>query len=271
MSNAMTADARGRHPEVFTYPEFTSREANHYREQGYVHLGRTLTPEGLQQVRDQVMQAWTAEKGAFDPQGTWLHNALLPDIHHLSDLVRTYYFNGPMVAIAEQLIGPNIKAVTSQLTFKMRGNTMPFAWHQDNVYGELDPYNAITCLTALDDADVKNGCLRLIPGSHREGQADYRHTEEDRRAQRAVELAVDDSRAIPIPMKAGECLIFHCHMLHHSEGNRAKDRDRRLMLFRYADADAVEVYHDRRPRLGRLLRGRTLFPEVETFEADLSG
>ena len=168
-----------------------------------------------------------------------------------------------------RLIGPNIKAVTSQLTFKMRGNAMPFAWHQDNVYGELDPYNAISCLTALDDADVENGCLRLIPGSHKDGQANYQHTNEDRGARRPVELEVDDRRGIPLPMKAGECLFFHCHMLHHSEGNRAKDRDRRLMLFRYADADAVEVYNDRRPRLGRLLRGRTLFPEVEAFEANL--
>ena len=265
----MSATSTQRHPDVFIYPEFTSRKVEDYREQGYVHLGPILTAKGLEQIRDQVMQAWVAEKGSFDPEKTWLQNSLLPNIHHLSDLVRTYYFNGPLVDIAAQLIGPNIKAVTSQLTFKMRGNTMPFAWHQDNVYGELDPYNAISCLTALDDADVENGCLRLIPGSHKDGQAHFKHLNGDRSAQRSVELEVDGSGAIPMPMKAGECLFFHCHMLHHSEGNRAKDRDRRLMLFRYADADAVEVYNDRRPRLGRLLRGRTLFPEVEAFEANL--
>ena len=265
---AMGATASRRN-DLFVYPTFTSREVEHYREQGYVHLGRILTADGLKQIRDQVMRAWAARKGAFNPEESWLRNSLLPDIHHLSDLVRSYYFHGPMVDIAVQLIGPNIKAVTSQLTFKMRGNTMPFAWHQDNVYGELDPYNAISCLTALDDADVENGCLRLIPGSHKDGQANYQHTNEDRGARRPVEMEVDDSRGIPLPMKAGECLFFHCHMLHHSEGNRAKDRDRRLMLFRYADADAVEVYNDRRPRLGRLLRGRTLFPEVEAFEANL--
>ena len=70
-------------------------------------------------------------------------------------------------------------------------------------------------------------------------------------------------------MKAGECLVFHCHMLHYSQGNLSVERDRRLMLCRYADADAVEVYNDRRPRLGPLLRGRTRFPEVEAFEAGL--
>ena len=86
----------------------------------------------------------------------------------------------------------------------------------------------------------------------------------------AVEQEVDETNAIPLPMKAGECLIFHCHMMHRSEGNLSTDRDRRVLFLRYADADAVEVYSDGKPRLGRLLRGKTRYPEVESFESDLS-
>ena len=259
----------GRDSDLFIYPKLTGAQLQRYSEQGYLNVGRVLTENGLQQILDQVMEAWVAEKGPFDPSRNWLQNALLADIHHRSDLVRKHYFSGPMVDIAEQLIGPNIKAATSQLTFKMRGNTMPFAWHQDNAYGEIDPYNAISCLTALDDADLENGCLWLIPGSHKEGQADLERSDEDRQAQRPVVLEVGEGRGIPLPMKAGECLFFHCHMLHRSEGNRSKDRDRRILFFRYTDADAVEVYNDRKPRLGRLLRGKTIFPEVERFEASL--
>ena len=96
--------------------------------------------------------------------------------------------------MAGQIIGPNVKGATSQLTFKMRGNTMPFHWHQDNAYGELDPYTAVTCLTALDDAAVENGCLWLIPGSHRQGQADPQAPEE-KAALLPINLEADDSRA----------------------------------------------------------------------------
>ena len=258
-----------RHPELFNYVPLTDQQIGQYREQGYVNLGRVLTDAGLQQVRAQIMAAWRAEKGPFDPAANWLKNSLLADIHHYSEAVRKYYFSGPLVDVAARLIGPNIKAVTAQLTFKLRGNTMPFDWHQDNAYGELDPYNALTCLTALDDADERNGCLWLIPGSHKAGQADFQRSEADRCNQRPVVLEVDESRAVAAPMQAGEVLFFHCHMLHHSEGNRSTDRDRRLMLFRYADADAVEVYNAGAPRLGRLLRGTTVFPAVEAFEADL--
>ena len=45
--------------------------------------------------------------------------------------------------------------------------------------------------------------------------------------------------------------------------------DRRILFLRYADADAVELYNDRRPRLGALLRGETRFPEVAAFEKEL--
>ena len=183
--------------------------------------------------------------------------------------MRKYYYGGPQVDVAEQLVGTNIKSCTAQLTFKLRRNIMKFDWHQDNAYGELDPYNALTTITAMDDSDRSNGCIWLIPGSHKQGQADFTLSPEDRRQLRPVVLEVDDSKAVPAEMKAGECLVFHCHMLHYSEGNRSRDRDRRLMLCRYADADAVEVYNEGRPRLGRLLRGTTRFPEVRAFESDI--
>jgi hypothetical protein len=255
--------------DLFIHRKLTDAELMEYRERGYLNVGRTLTDAGLEAMREQVMSAWVAEKGEFDPTKTWLQNALLPNIHRRSNVVRDYYFEGPMVDVAEQVIGPNIKGATSQLTFKMRGNIKPFAWHQDNSYGELDPYNAISCLTALDDANEENGCLWVVPGSHHQGQIPYVHTAEDKALSREVSLEVDESLAIPAPMKAGECLFFHCHILHKSEGNRSKTRDRRILFLRYADADAVEVYNQHKPRLGRLVRGTTRFAEVREYEASL--
>jgi hypothetical protein len=255
---------------LFVETALTAQQLEQYASQGFLNVGQTLTAEGLQRMRDEVTAVWESEKGSADSEKSWLENSLRPDIHHCSDVARAYYFSGPLVGIAEQLIGPNIKGATSQLTFKMRGNTMPFPWHQDNGYGELDPYNAITTLTALDDTDRENGCLWVLPGSHKGGQITCTRSNEDREVLRAVEQEVDETNAIPIPMKAGECLIFHCHMMHRSEGNLSTDRDRRVLFLRYADADALEVYSDGKPRLGRLLRGETRFPEVESFESNLS-
>ena len=265
----MNDDHRTELSEFFEYRPLTADQLESYAQNGYLLYGPALTDHGLNRLRDECMTTWRAEKGKFKPDGSWLQNALLTDIHHKSDLVRQYYFAGPIVDVATQIIGPNIKAVTSQLTFKMRGNTQSFAWHQDNAYGELDPYNAISCVTALDDANRENGCLWLVPGSHQQGQIAYERSAQDLQDLVPVTMDIDDSLGVPMPLKAGQCLFFHCHMLHKSEGNRSTDRDRRILFMRYADANAVEVYNDRQPRLGRLVRGATRFDAVERYEADL--
>lgn len=253
---------------LFHYRRLTTQEVDRYRDEGFLLIGCTLTNDGLAAMREECMRAWSAEKGEFDPDASWLKNSLLPDIHHHSEVVRDFYFRGPLVDMVESLIGPNVKAATSQLTFKMRGNTKPFGWHQDNGYGELEPYTAISTLTALDDADQANGCLWIIPGSHKRGQIPVEQSTEKKQQQSELTLDINESDAIPVPLKAGETLLFHGWTLHKSEGNFSSERDRRILFMRYADADAVEVYNDRRPRLGRLVRGETRFPEVEQFESD---
>ena len=258
-----------RHPELFNYRRLTPAELAAYHEQGFVVMKSVLTARGVDRLVGECMSAWQAEKGPYDPQANWLDNALLPNIHHRSSAVRDYYFEGPLVDVAQQLIGPNLKGVTSQLTFKMRGHTKAFAWHQDNGYGELDPYNAITCLTALEDNDLETGCLWVIPGSHKGGQMVPGLTAADKQANRELVITPDESKAVAMPLRAGECLVFSCWTLHKSEGNHSKTRDRRVLFFRYADADAVEVYNDRQPRLGRVVRGTSKFPAVAAFERDL--
>ena len=274
-----------RYPDFFNYRMLSDAELDAFRRDGFARLGCTLTDRGLEMMRAEAMTSWEAEKGPFNPDTTWLSprhvsltettawrahhvkNSILTNVYHHSETIRRYYFHGPLVDIASQIIGPNLKAATAQLTFKMRGNTMPFHWHQDNAYGELEPYTALTVLTALDDANVENGCLWLIPGSHKQSQANPQAREE-KSALLPIKLEVDESRAVPVPMKAGEALCFHCWMLHRSGGNQSASH-RRILFLRFADADAVEVYNDRVPRLGRLLRGTTRFAKVEAYESDL--
>lgn len=258
-----------RRSDLFNYRDLTEAELRAYHDKGYLVINSILTPEGRRRMVEECMAVWTTQKGAYDPNANWLKNALLPNIHHHSQVVRDYYLNGPLVDFMGQIIGPNIKGVTSQLTFKMRGHTTAFAWHQDNGYGELDPYNSVTCLTALEDNDQETGCLWIIPESQKMRQIAPGLTGAEKSAGREVVLKADETKAVPMPMKAGDCLIFSCWMLHKSGGNFSKDRDRRVLFLRYADADAVEVYNHRTPRLGRVVRGQSSFPEVAAFEKDL--
>ena len=263
------SNSAGWRSDLFNYTRLSSTQLSHYHEQGYLVIKSLLSAEGRRTMVDECMRAWVSEKGPYDPNANWLSNALLANIHHQSQAVRDYYFNGPLVDIAEQIIGPNLKGVTSQLTFKMRGHTKGFAWHQDNGYGELEPYNAVTCLTALEDNDEQTGCLWVLPESHKLGQIRPGLTATQKLAGHEVVIHPDESKARPLPLEAGDCLIFSCWMLHKSEGNFSQDKDRRVLFLRYADADAVEVYNGRQARLGRLVRGHSAYPEVAAFEKDL--
>jgi hypothetical protein len=256
--------------ELFNYRTLSDEQLQFYAEQGYVLCGSLLTSKGVAAMLEDSMQAWRKEQRQFDPDKTWLQNMLLPNVHHLAEIVRRYYFHGPLVDIAEQIIGPNIKGATSQLSFKLTGNNKTAQWHQDNGYGELDPPNAITCITAFDLANEESGGLWVVPGAHRSGQINVSDQFSVEGKQRGAEIRIemDETQAIPVTLNPGECLIFNGWMPHKSDGNRS-EHDRRLLFLRYADADAVEVYNDRKPRLGRLVRGQSRFPEVTAFEADL--
>ena len=100
---------------------------------------------------------------------------------------------------------------------------------------------------------------RLFVGNsrtHKNGRLEHR-AERDRERIAVVE---NEKLAIPVLLKPGECIFFHGDLLHKSKGN-STDRVRRAFFFRYADADAIETLTGE-PRIGKLLRGVSRFPEV---------
>jgi len=183
----------------------TASQIDRFTQDGYLLVPEVISGSELLKLRDDAMAAWGAAKpqGAVDDSATWVQSSLLPNVHHVSERVRAYYWKGPPLAFAASIIGPNIKGATAQLTFKLRGNTKKFGWHQDNGYGELDPYNSVSCLTALDAADEANGCLWVIPQSHHRGQLLSLTAEEKREGVEATLHDVDESAAVPVPMGAG--------------------------------------------------------------------
>ena len=73
-----------------------------------------------------------------------------------------------IVDVIEELLGPNIELYTEQLMMKPRFNGTVTHWHQDSVsFPWFLPQVAVSCWVALDDATVENGCMTVIPGSHK--------------------------------------------------------------------------------------------------------
>src|SRR3954452_1836358 len=82
-------------------------------------------------------------------------------------------FYGPLVAdhrlldIASQFVGPDIALFASAYLCKPPGDGQPVLWHQDGSYWPLDPMEVVSLWLAIDDSVPENGCMRVIPGSHK--------------------------------------------------------------------------------------------------------
>ena len=105
--------------QFFNFHKLDERQIQFYKDHGYLKVGSTLTDSGIAEMKEQCMKVWHEEKREFNPDQTWLKNALLIDIHKKSPLVKEFYFNGPMVDIMEQLIGPNIKTEGKHKVFRL--------------------------------------------------------------------------------------------------------------------------------------------------------
>ena len=141
--------------------------------------------------------------------------------------------------IVEQLIVPDIKLFGDQLFMKPPGG-MEKTYHQDSPYFTISPMDLVTAWVALDDVTLENGCLWIIPGSHRHGPLDHSEPWQvgDRVDMRIPDTAFDRSKEQPILMKAGDC-SFHHSLLLHSSGPNNTPYFRRGMATHYMTARSL--------------------------------
>ena len=118
------------------------------------------------------------------------------------------------------------------------------AWHQDITYWGLEPPVAHTAWIAVDDADLENGCMQVIPGSHRDGIVTHGTSTKGQNllsiSQEIPDELVDRSRAVPIELKAGQASIHHGQLFHASQPNTSQRR-RCGLTVRFIPPEARQV------------------------------
>src|SRR6185436_7711434 len=85
-----------------------------------------------------------------------------------------------LLYFAEDLIGPNFYLWGSHFFSKEPGDGRITPWHQDAQYWPLSPQNAVTVFIAFTDCDRENGCLRVVPRTHREARLRHHFSEDSR-------------------------------------------------------------------------------------------
>jgi len=170
-----------------------------------------------------------------------------------------------ILEMVEQLIGPDFALWNSSLFAKPAHDGQRTPWHQDGQYWPIRPLATCTVWIALDDSTTENGCLRVIPGSHRERRlCGHRTVDADDVTlnQELLESEYDPARAADIVLEAGQMSLHDVYLLHGSEANDSQ-RPRRGMTLRYMPTTSHfdrEVAAEQAERMGTVSHAeRTLF------------
>jgi non-haem Fe2+, alpha-ketoglutarate-dependent halogenase len=159
----------------------------------------------------------------------------------------------------EDILGPDILLWTVSIFPKYPRDPGYISWHQDGTYWGLDSVRVTTAWIALTDSTVDNGCMRVVPGSHRRPILPHRDTyAADNRLSRGqeIEVEVDERDAVDVVLRAGQMSLHHVNIIHGSNPNPS-DGSRIGFAPRFTTPETSQV--DGEPLTAVLARGRDRF------------
>ena len=252
----------------------TKAQIEQFWRDGFLVVEDAVTAEELAAMRREV-EGWVEEsrehREPFGPETIdgrprfdmgaehSARNPALRRINNPSDISPAFgavMRNAAVVDMVADLIGPNVKFHHCKINLKLPGSKTEVGYHQDFPYTPHTNDDIVTALIMLDDMTAENGCLTVVPGSHK-GPL-YSLFEGDRFTGFIKQEAQQELRVaeVPITGKAGGVCLMHTRLVHGSDANRA-DRSRGLYICVYTAADAFPLAASPmpNPNEGSIVRG----------------
>jgi len=258
----------------------TPEQVEQFHKDGYLKFGRVITDEQVERLRAELDRVIAEELEREDdtglpPEFAYGHarKGQTTDggyggraIHQFVNMwkvvpeYREVLHNPTITGVIRDLMAvPRVRIWHDQVISKPPAENKHFACHHDFYFWPLDRPTMITCWLALDDATADNGCMHVIPGSHRDprfqpvgcdlspdihlspkplgpGEPGSLYDE--------VRTWMPD-RALPVELKAGECMFHHCLNFHMTPENRT-NRQRRAFVMIYMP-DGTRYKHAQSP------------------------
>lgn len=147
-----------------------------------------------------------------------------------------------LLDVAARIVGDTPHMFQDMALIKPPGGGREKPWHQDKAYFALKADAPVVGVwIALDPATAENGCMHVIPGSHREGPMVHFK----RRDWQLCDTTVETARDVMVPLAPGGLLLFDGLIHHGTPANRTQDR-RRAVQFHYTAQSAVWTDEDER-------------------------
>jgi phytanoyl-CoA hydroxylase len=209
---------------------------------GFVNAGRMIEEDEVEQFSERMdaicagdvavpqdslrfIPDWTPNNGVARRDAVWQ----VLNSHEHDDLVRDICEKPLIREIIELLLEGPARLWSTQVVMKpaYHGGVVP--WLQDTSYWGQE--KRLTCWLAIDNATPFNGCMRMIPGSHRSGQMAYSMKKFDGASVSLRETnAISEDTQVYVPVRPGCASFHHPLTLHASDANTTPHRRRAIAI-----------------------------------------
>ncbi len=200
-------------------------QVERYRREGYLVFKEPVLPqerfEGLRAYFEGILDALPAD----------VRPEAMDVPHFMHPQLLDWAFDDAILDIVASITGPDIALFSSHFICKPEGNGRRVPWHEDSAYwkGRIDPMEVCTLWLAIDPSTRENGCMKVIPRTHMEGQRGYSDYDAVNPEANVFPTEIkasqrDDSKAVYIELAPNECSLHDSRVMHSSEPNTSKQR-----------------------------------------------
>ena len=267
----------------------SNKQIDCFWENGYLTVEEAVTSSQLGKLKTELA-GWVEEsRNHSEPYGQPTidgrprfdmgleHTAEKPALRRVnnpSDISPIYYevmSDSRMVDMVCDLIGKNIKFHHCKINLKCPGGHTVVHYHQDFAFTPHSNDDVVTALLMLDNVTLDNGCLMVVPGSHK-GKM-YSLYDDGTFVGRVSDTIENNlaKKQVPVLGKPGDVCLMHTRLAHGSAANQSNN-PRGLYICVYTAADAIPLAKNPMPNLneGKIIRGEAVTSaRMIDFEVEL--
>jgi ectoine hydroxylase-related dioxygenase (phytanoyl-CoA dioxygenase family) len=251
--------------------KLTPEQHARYREQGYYFPLRVFDEAEAGLFRERFEEYLAQNQKRVEGVIPRERRVIFSQTHLMLHWVYQIVSNPNVLDAVESVLGPDLLVWETGWFFKSPKDKAFVSWHQDGTYWGIHPPNVVTAWVALSESNPENGCLRVIPRTHKTSFLSQRETyARDNMLSRGQEIAVevDESLAVDLVLRPGEMSLHHVAIVHGSKANTS-EMPRIGIAIRFTTPDVVQESPER--QIVHLVRGKDRYGHFDIVEPPREG
>jgi non-heme Fe2+,alpha-ketoglutarate-dependent halogenase len=197
----------------------STQQIEQYDAEGVVFPIKVLSPEDASFFRD-ALESIIGDGG----DGSLKR---VDNLHLFFEWAHRLVTNDDLLNAVESILGTDILVDGTLVFYKPPRDASYSSWHQDSVYSGWHLSPSTSAWIALTPSHPVNGCLRVVPGSHKQGLLDHDNVLDDpnllnKRGER-VKVVIDESQAVDVVLRPGEMSLHQSNIVHGSKPNTSDE------------------------------------------------